>query len=171
MSTFTKIMRRVGDLDDEFYDDERQRDVWNEASAVGMQLFVWVSLVAAAILPWVAGRTGSWIALGLLVVYLSIAFSVVGYARSRGLDMYTQQNLRRPRIFLATVLYLVGAFAAIGSLVLGQVDGNPPFALGMVIGGIGGFIAAAMGLTAKRRADRDRERRQEDRERLELDGE
>ncbi len=134
MSTFTKAMRKVGDLDDEFYDDERQRDVWNEASAVGMQLYVWVSLIVAAVLPWVAGRTGSWIALSLLVVYLSVTFAVLGYAKSRGLDMYTQQNLRRPRIFLATVLYLLGAFAAIGSLVLGQENGNPPFALGMVIG-------------------------------------
>ena len=168
---FSKTMRLVGDLDDEFYDDERQRDVWNEASAVGMQLFVWVSLIAAAVLPWVAGRTGSWIALGVLVAYLTIVFAVLGYAKSRGLDMYAQQNLRRPRIFLATALYLAGACAAIATLVLGQGGGNPPFSLGMVVGGTIGFSAAAIGLTRKRRLDRENERHAEYLERLELDGE
>lgn len=60
MSAFITAMRVVGDLDDEFYRDENQRDVWNEASAVGYQLFLWVGLVAAAILPWAAGTVGAW---------------------------------------------------------------------------------------------------------------
>src|SRR5437868_6635333 len=41
MSAFERAMRAAGDLDDEFYLDERQRDVWNEAAAVGFQLFMW----------------------------------------------------------------------------------------------------------------------------------
>ena len=136
-----------------------------------MQLFVWVSLIVAAVLPRVAGRTGSWVALGVLVVYLTITFAVMGYAKSRGLDMYTQQNLRRPRIFLATALYLIGAFAVIATLVLGQNGGNPPFAGGMIVGGIAGFVAAAVGLTWKKRADRQNELAAEKAERRELDGE
>ncbi|MDH6675822.1 hypothetical protein M2284_000010 [Rhodococcus sp. LBL1] len=39
MSVFVNAMRVVGGLDDEFYRGERQRDAWNEAAAVGYQLF------------------------------------------------------------------------------------------------------------------------------------
>lgn len=58
MSTMMKAMRFVGDLDDDFYKDERQRDVWNEASAVGLQSVFWAVFVSSAILPWVVSRTG-----------------------------------------------------------------------------------------------------------------
>lgn len=51
MSTMMKAMRFVGDLDDDFYKDERQRDVWNEASAVGLQSVFWAIFVSSAILP------------------------------------------------------------------------------------------------------------------------
>ncbi len=50
MSTMMKAMRFVGDLDDDFYKDERQRDVWNEASAVGLQSVFWAIFVSSAIL-------------------------------------------------------------------------------------------------------------------------
>lgn len=43
---FDRVTARIGDLDDPFYAEERDRDVWNEASAVGFQLLLWVLLVA-----------------------------------------------------------------------------------------------------------------------------
>lgn len=164
---FTTTMRFVGDLDDEFYDDERQRDVWNEASAVGFQMFVWASLIAAAVLPWMAGRAGSWFALGVLVVYLAVAFAVLAYSKSRGLDMYTQQhNLRRPRTVLATLLYLIGAAGAVFTLI--APDFPVGTAAGGAVGGAVGFAAAAIGLRRKKRLDRDEEVRAEQAELLEL---
>ncbi len=51
MAVFMKAARTIGDLDDEFYHDERQRDVWNEASAVGFQLAQWAALAGAAFCP------------------------------------------------------------------------------------------------------------------------
>ncbi|MDJ0395971.1 hypothetical protein QMK17_21865 [Rhodococcus sp. G-MC3] len=153
MSTFTNAMRYVGDLDDEFYDDERQRDVWNEASAIGFQIFVWASLIAGAVLPWVAGRTGSWMTVGLLVVYLTGAFSVMAYARSRGVDMYTTQKLGRPRIYAAAGLYLIGACGAIGTLVVGQIGNRPYFAVSMLAGGVLGLAGAVVGVSRKQRLE------------------
>jgi hypothetical protein len=40
-SVFVRLAAGVGDLGNPFYREERQRDVWNEASAVGMQLTLW----------------------------------------------------------------------------------------------------------------------------------
>ena len=59
MSAFVKAARFVGDLDDEFYADELQRDIWNEASAVGFQALLWIGLITGAILPFAAGVTGA----------------------------------------------------------------------------------------------------------------
>ena len=84
MSAFTRTTRFVGDLDDEFYDDERQRDVWNEASAVGFQMFYWAAILGAAILAWTANTTGVWIALGILVVATFVSYATLGYSAARG---------------------------------------------------------------------------------------
>lgn len=42
----------VGDFGSPFYGEERQRDVWNEAQAFGLQLAVWATLTAATITVW-----------------------------------------------------------------------------------------------------------------------
>lgn len=171
MSTFTKTMRFVGDLNDEFYDDERQRDVWNEASAVGFQLFIWASLLAGAVLPWVAGRTGSWIAIGVIIVYLSISFAVLAYSRSRGLDMHTSQKLARPRVALLLGLYLVGGAGAAMNLVFRDVGNGALLASSMAGGAAIGLMCAAIGLTRKRRLGREDEARAEQAELVELEKE
>ena len=38
---FVRAARFVGDLGNPFYEEERQRDVWNEACAFGLQLLLW----------------------------------------------------------------------------------------------------------------------------------
>lgn len=96
MSTMMKAMRFVGDLDDDFYKDERQRDVWNEASAVGLQSVFWAIFVSSAILPWVAGRTGAWISLALLIVALFGSLITIIYALRCDVDVYVLSNYNRP---------------------------------------------------------------------------
>ncbi|KSZ57593.1 hypothetical protein Z045_16615 [Rhodococcus pyridinivorans KG-16] len=108
MTVFVKTARFIGDLDDEFYRDERQRDVWNEASAVGFQLSLWIALVAAALLPWLAGRLGAWTALGILVAWFVVSIVTQLYARQRDVDLYATAKLWRPRSTAAAGLYLVG---------------------------------------------------------------
>lgn len=96
MSTMMKALRFVGDLDDDFYKDERQRDVWNEASAVGFQLAYWIALIAAAILPWVAGRTGAWISFGLIIGWFVCSMVVLRYAQAHDVDVYASMRVRAP---------------------------------------------------------------------------
>lgn len=108
MNAFIKALRFVGDLDDEFYDDERQRDVWNEASAIGFQLFSWTAAVGSAILPWVAGVTGAWIGLGILLTSTIISVVTIGYARLRNVNIYTASQPWRLRGFVVAFLLLVG---------------------------------------------------------------
>lgn len=52
---FVRAAAAVGDLGNPFYREERRRDVWNEASAVGFQLMLWLGLAAAAAMIWIAG--------------------------------------------------------------------------------------------------------------------
>lgn len=47
----------MADLGSPFYREERQRDVWNEASAVGHQLVLWLGMVTAAAMVWIGGAT------------------------------------------------------------------------------------------------------------------
>ena len=127
MSTMMKAMRFVGDLDDDFYKDERQRDVWNEASAVGLQSVFWAVFVSSAILPWVAGRTGAWISLALLIVALFGSVVTIVYALRRDVDVYVLSNYNRPRVVISIALYLVaavGIMARLGALVGGIVGGG-----------------------------------------------
>lgn len=143
MSAFTKAARFVGDLDDDFYADELQRDIWNEASAVGFQSLLWIGMIVGAVLPFAAGVTGAWVALGIFVALLTVANVVVGYARARGIDMYTSQKLRRSRIGVLVVLYLVGAGGAGLRLLLHYGHGRlAPILVGAGIGLVGGLAVS-----------------------------
>ncbi|SDE20648.1 hypothetical protein [Rhodococcus tukisamuensis] len=151
MSAFERAMRSVGDLDDEFYLDERQRDVWNEAAAVGFQLFLWAALAAAAVLPWVAGRTGAWIGLGLLVAAAVISIATIEFARRRHVDLHATAFRVRPRLFLAGALYAVGVVGLIDRLVVaGAQDGASTWS-GAAVGAAVGIAGAALVVRAKQR--------------------
>lgn len=158
MSAFVRAARFVGDLDDEFYADELQRDAWNEASAVGFQSLLWIGLVSAAILPYVAGVTGAWIAIGIIVALLTVAYVVIGYARARGIDMYTVQELRRPRLMVGLVLYFLG-FGGAGIRLLIHYGGGSfgPVLFGAAIGAPLGLVAGAVGIKRRRRRRHDAE--------------
>ncbi|MGB2720320.1 MAG: DUF2029 domain-containing protein [Rhodococcus sp. (in: high G+C Gram-positive bacteria)] len=153
MSAFTKTMRFVGDLDDEFYDDERQRDVWNEASAVGFQLFYWAAIIGAAILAWAANTTGVWIALGTLVVATIISYATLGYSAARGVNMYTATKLARVRGIVAGAITAAGC---IGVLVRLQPDlySQASTWAGAIMGALaaGGVVALSIWQMRKRNA-------------------
>ncbi|MCX6477635.1 DUF2029 domain-containing protein, partial [Rhodococcus sp. (in: high G+C Gram-positive bacteria)] len=117
MSTMMKAMRFVGDLDDDFYKDERQRDVWNEASAVGFQFAYWITLIAAAILPWVAGRTGAWISLGLVIGWFVCSMVVLRYAQAHDVDVYASMKGLQPRSLVAGSVYLIALIGVVAQLV------------------------------------------------------
>lgn len=153
MSTFIKTMRFIGDLDDEFYDDERQRDVWNEASAIGFQLFYWTAMVGAAVLPWIAGRYGAWTGLGLLVVTTLISFATLGYSAARGVNLYTASKIGRVRGIVVGVLIAVGYVSVLIRLQPDLYSESSTWA-GAVVGAVvgGGVVALIIWQMRKRNA-------------------
>ena len=50
-----KALRWIAGLDHPFYDDERQRFVWYEASTIGFQLFLYVNLAILGTMAWIGG--------------------------------------------------------------------------------------------------------------------
>ena len=50
---FVQAAAVIGDLSNPFYREERQRDVWNEASAVAFQVLIWLHLLAATAVVWI----------------------------------------------------------------------------------------------------------------------
>lgn len=158
MSTFIKAMRFVGDLDDEFYDDERQRDVWNEASAIGFQLFQWVGLISGAILPWVAGVTGAWISIGVLVALTAVNLLTIGYSAARSVNLYTAAKINRVRGVVVAVVLLIGYLGALIKLQPDAFSETGSWAGGLV-GAIfgGGIVGLAIWWMRRRNARFERE--------------
>lgn len=159
MSALIRTLSFVGDLGDDFYRDEYQRDVWNEASAVGFQFLWWTSLVAAAILPVAAGRTGAWVALGLLIAWLLGSAATLTYARARGVDPGATESWLRPRVVLALTLYLV---AALGTMSVLFLDNDPETWAGAAVGAVVGGTAAGWAVHRRRRRRARRELADED---------
>ncbi|MEE2034394.1 DUF2029 domain-containing protein [Rhodococcus chondri] len=170
MTVFTKAARVVGDLDDDFYRDERQRDVWNEASAVGFQLCQWIGLTAAALLPWVAGRPGAWTALGLLIAWFVVSAVTMAYAGSRDVDLYTTTKLLRPRVVAAGLLYIAAAFGIFARLEWegGGFDQDSATWAGRIVGAAVGLAPASVVLVWYRRRVRRRETQEDAREAKDL---
>ncbi len=125
-SRFVRAAAVVGDLDSPFYAEERDRDVWNEASAVGFQVFLWgVPLVGAAAL-WIAGAAAL-LPVGL-VLGLWVAGAVVTLAFARRFDV--DPSTRTPliagrRAMFAAVFALLGTGVVRAALDL-EVAGSTP---------------------------------------------
>ena len=156
MTAFLKAARVVADLDDGFYQDERQRDVWNEASAVGFQLFQWIALAAGAVLPWFAGRVGAHVAIGVLATWFVLSMVTIAYARARDVDVYATVKAWRPRYIFAVLLYLAGV-AGIYIELANPFRYDGATWAGMAVGAFVGGGAAATVLVWVRRRDRRRE--------------
>ena len=170
MSAFMRAMRFVGDLDDEFYADERQRDVWNEASAVGFQVLNWGLVIAAAVLPWAAGRTGAWIALGLLIAWFIAGFLVLLYARRQDVDLYVVMPLWSPRAVVMVAIYLVAAAGVIFRLVLADSSEMSSTLSGALVGGSFGVAATVWWIFRTRRNARRADEEQDAAEAERVDG-
>jgi len=81
---FVRVAGVVGDFGNPFYGEERQRDVWNEASALGLQVIVWGGLLASTVLVWVVGSAAVPYALGFLALVAFAAVVASVYARRLG---------------------------------------------------------------------------------------
>jgi hypothetical protein len=71
----------VGDFGNPFYAEERQRDVWNEASAFGFQLVVWVTLAVGTATVWLVGAPAvPYVGAALVLLGTSCGLTVTGAA-------------------------------------------------------------------------------------------
>ena len=157
-SRFMRVAAAVGDLGSPFYREERQRDVWNEASAIGFQTMLWLAYVAASASLWIGG--GAALPYGLTMVAVAGVGSTVtvAYSRRRGVEPLSGAWITAPRLVGFAVLYLMfvgGVLHAVWEL------GNSSFRHGLAIGiAVGTFVAILMvawSLRKKQQAQSDDE--------------
>ena len=147
-------LRWIGDLDHPFYEDERQRFVWYEASAIGFQLLIIIQFLLAGILMLVLGSAAvPYLAVGLLPTLVATMVPVT-YAHRRGAEYFaSSSDLRRSRGWLAVGLVLLWLAGLIRIGLDGGITGDDgAFGLSLIIGGVCGMAAAVgAGWWAKRK--------------------
>jgi len=149
-SRFIRWAAVVGDFGSPFFDEERQRDVWKEASAVGLQAMVWLTSVISAAALWIGGERALPYALAMVFTMTTGALVTVRYAGHRGVQPVSRRWLSARRLVLSWAGLLVFA----GGL-LRATWGHPSFRNGMAIGMVAGFVLAVVnGVRALREADR-----------------
>lgn len=157
---FMRVASAIGDLGSPFYEEERQRDVWNEASAVGFQAMLWSSLVAANVMIWVGRATAVPYSLGLLAIVGGASILAVGYADRAGvqvehtLPLDAPGRLGRPAVVAFGLLfaaYLAGLLTAADWAAGGFTAGA---AVGAAIGAVGAAVALAVRLVRRRASAR-----------------
>ena len=153
---FLRAAAAIGDLGSPFYREERQRDVWNEASAVGLQVTLWLALASATGMVWLGGADALPYAstvLGVVVVASWVTFLYAG-ALGVTIDDASLVRLRLVPYLVLLVLFLVGAarVAPSGGFLGGLVQGG---VWGAAAGGaLAVFFTLRGGLRARRRQRR-----------------
>ena len=145
-----RAMRWIGDLDHPFYSDERQRYVWYEASAVGLQVFLTGQLLMIAIALIVAGRDALPYVMFAFPPFLLAAIATETYARRHDAPYFVRSSdFRRGRGAFALglgALYLLG-----GLRVALDTDADGNYDISFLIGALAGFVGLAVGLWWRQR--------------------
>jgi hypothetical protein len=164
-SRFVRAAAVIGDLSNPFYREERQRDVWNEASAVALQVVLVLSLLAETAAVWIIGADAVPYVYALLAIVGIASWIAILYARSLGVNANDPQWMWGPRLIPYLVLLgllSVGLLLASVDL-LPAVDDSPSFIRGAVqgalIGGPIGLMAAVAGLLLDFRRARARRKK------------
>ncbi len=118
---FTRATHLVADLDSPFYDEERQRDVWNEASAIGFQTMLWGVLGLACAMAWIGGGPQVGWAFGLLMVSGVAGHLALRHANRLGVTGWENARLNRPRTYLVIGLY----FGTLAGIMVNLEDALP----------------------------------------------
>jgi hypothetical protein len=142
---FVAAAEAVGDLHHPFYDEERQRDVWNEASAVGLQLTLWLALATATGMVWLGGAGSLPYASTVLGVVGVAAGVTLAYAHRLGVRIDDRAGLLRLRLvpyvalliaFLVGVLRVAPSHGFFGGFAQGAVGGSAVALLWMLFSGV-----------------------------------
>ncbi len=152
-------LRWVGDLDHPFYDDERNRFVWYEASAISFQFLLVANFVSMGLILWIGGASGLPYALAFFVPTVAASIIVESSVKQRRAMYWPgREDFTRSRgitAIAATVFWLSGACRAVLDL---PSDDGQPFASfiggaqeGLFVGLLAGPIGAIVALTLARR--------------------
>jgi hypothetical protein len=144
---FDRAAEVVADFGSPFYAEERQRDVWNEASALGFQAMLWGTLGLACVLAWIGGRPLIGAAIALLAVIGVASWLTVLYANRRGVTGRENVRLKQPRTFVAGAIYLA---TLVGLVVRSDVEVSTSAIVGGVVGLAIAAAAAAAALVQRR---------------------
>ncbi|WP_133116386.1 hypothetical protein [Amycolatopsis antarctica] len=133
----------AGDLDNPFYREERQRDVWNEAAAIGYQVILFLGLAAAAGMLWIGGEPSMPYAVTLLAVLGIASIISAVYAARLGVDVDESTRMLRLRMvpFLALLILVVAGLVRVA-----PADG---FGSGLAQGAVAGAALAVLWLAVK----------------------
>ena len=153
-SWFVRAAAFLGDLSNPFYREERQRDVWNEASAVALQVVLVLSLLAATAAVWIIGAAAVPYVYALLGIVGIASWIAILYARSLGVNADDPQRMWRPRMipYLAVLALLVAGLVH-ATLQDTSSDDDWSTIAGMVTGG----LAVVAGSLYARKRSRARE--------------
>ena len=111
---FVRAAAFIGDLSNPFYREERRRDVWNEASAVALQILLWLNLLAATAVSWIVGADALPYVYGMLVMVGLAGWIAILYSWSLGVRVETSTTSRRRLVPLVLVAVLLAAGARAG---------------------------------------------------------
>ena len=155
---FVRAAAVIGDLSNPFYREERQRDVWNEASAVALQVLIWLHLLAATAAVWIVGIAAVPYVCALLGMVGLAGWVAVLYSWSLGVQHagFGGTSWRRMAPLVLIVVLLAGgiARAELGHV---SVDGWSTVA-GMATGiAVTTGLLAAVSRVARRRVAADGE--------------
>lgn len=146
---FVRVMSAVADFSHPFYAEERQRQVWNEAQTVGLQLTLWLGLVLANVMAWTGDRQVAAYAVALVAVLLVASSAVILYARRQSVDAELEVTRRPARIAIYLVLYLGFVIGAITTLTGPSLE--PSTLAGMAIGATVAILAVVLAGRRRRR--------------------
>lgn len=150
---FVKAAGMMGDLGNPFYREERQRDVWNEASAVGLQLVLWLGLGTAAAMVWLGGPPALPYAVAVFVVLGAASGVSVLYAHKLGVRLDDAGRVLRLRLVPYVVLLVLFFVSVV------RAAPSSGFGAGFAWGGAAGGAVTVLslvwtGLRARRREQR-----------------
>ncbi|MBC3764080.1 hypothetical protein ACUN7V_06105 [Quadrisphaera oryzae] len=136
---FVRAAARVGDLGSPFYAEEYRRDVWNEASAIGFQLVLWLLSLAAVVSVWVGGAPAVPYALVMFLVPGAASWVVLSYASAHGVDGATgSRKVLGWRVGVFVVLALALCAGVVRAMA--GADLAPGLLTGLVVGALLGGL-------------------------------
>jgi len=144
----------IGDLSNPFYREERQRDVWNEASAVALQVVLVLSLLAETAAVWIIGADALPYVYALLAIVGIASWIAILYARSLGVDVDDPQRMWRPRM----IPYMAVLALLVVGLVRATLQDAPPEDWSTIAGMVTGGLAVMAGWLYACKRSRARER-------------